>query len=91
MAEWLTIDAGGRWDAVALMRALADRHVFLVQEGDEYWRLYLECEDVDRELAADLESQIETWLVDRSRPAAALRRGDGRRIVIHRRPRLALL
>jgi hypothetical protein len=76
------IDAGGRWDAVALLRSLADRHAYLVQEDGEHWRLHLECDDVDGELAAGLESRIGRWLADRSRRATSLRRGDGDRIVV---------
>ena len=81
----LVVDAGGRWDAIALMQSLSDRHAYLVQDDLEHWNLYLEEEIAESTLDVDLEHRIVAWLVDRSRTSTVLRRADGSCYVVRAR------
>jgi CheY-like chemotaxis protein len=78
VAEWTRVDAGGRWDALALMRALAGAHTYLVQNGSAHWDLYFESDGTP----AELEARIRDWLAERSLAETAVWHADGTRAVV---------
>jgi len=76
MSGRLRVDAGGRWDAIELLRALSDRHAYLIQDGSSHWELYLECEP------AEIEECLRMWLVRRSLGETCVWLEDGTRVVV---------
>jgi len=82
VAEWLRIDAGGRWDAIALLHDVWDKHAFLVQDGSSHWELHLQYDGAEGVSPGELELRLRRWLASRSVPATSVLFADGTRLVV---------
>lgn len=77
MGQRICIDAGSRWDAVALLEELHGFHRHLVQLDRARFELYLYTEGDDRTLADDLRQRLEDWLDERRLGQTTVRFPDG--------------
>jgi hypothetical protein len=58
-----TVEAGNRWDAVALLRLLASYHPWTIQLGEDRWLVVGRADDDTAQ--ADALRLVDRWAVDR--------------------------
>jgi hypothetical protein len=73
----IRIEAGTRWDAVELLRALRgfDRHLVQLDRG--HFELYVYVGEEQRTLDNDLRDRVRSWLDQRQLPQTTVKYADG--------------